>query len=69
AEADQDRKWVWEWDEETQRWALPWAKDADLAELPGLELLNFMQNSPLAQAFRDGDFTPDEWDAACRIGR
>lgn len=64
-----DRKWIWEWDEETQRWALPWAKDADPAEHPGLEFLNFMQNSPLAQAFRDGDFTPEEWDAACRIGR
>lgn len=69
AEADQDRKWVWEWDEETQRWALPWAKDVDPAEYPGLEFLNYMQNSPLAQAFRDGDFTPEEWDAACRIGR
>lgn len=64
-----DREWVWEWDEETQSYVLPWAKDADPGDHPGLELLNFMQNSPLAQAFRDGDFTPEEWDAACRIGR
>lgn len=69
AQGDDERKWVWEWDEETQSWVLPWAKDADPAEHPGLEFLNFMQNSPLAQAFRDGDFTPEEWDAACRIGR
>jgi hypothetical protein len=69
AQAGDERKWVWEWDEETQSWALPWAKDVDPADHPGLEFLNFMQNSPLAQAFRDGDFTPDEWDAACRIGR
>lgn len=69
AGADDARKWVWEWDEETQSWALPWARDADPAEHPGLEFLNFMQNSPLAQAFRDGDFTPEEWDAACRVGR
>lgn len=69
AQAGDERKWVWEWDEETQSWALPWAKDVDPAEHPGLEFLNFMQNSPLAQAFRDGDFTPEEWDAACRIGR
>lgn len=68
-EAGDERKWVWEWDEETQSWALPWAKDVDPAEHPGLEFLNFMQNSPLAQAFRDGDFTPEEWDAACRMGR
>jgi hypothetical protein len=64
-----ERKWVWEWDEETQSYVLPWAKDVDPAEHPGLEFLNFMQNSPLAQAFRDGDFTPEEWDAACRLGR
>jgi hypothetical protein len=69
AGADQDRKWIWEWDEEAQRWALPWAKDVDPAEHPGLEFLNFMQNSPLAEAFREGRFTPEEWDAACRIGR
>jgi hypothetical protein len=69
ARAGDERKWIWEWDEETQSWALPWAEDADRAEYPGLPLLNFMQNSPLAQAFRDGDFTPEEWDAACRIGR
>lgn len=68
-EPDGERKWVWEWDEETQSYALPWAKDVDPAGHPGLEFLNFMQNSPLAQAFRDGDFTPEEWDAACRIGR
>jgi hypothetical protein len=68
-EPDGERKWVWEWDEETQSYALPWARDVDPAEHPGLEFLNFMQNSPLAQAFRDGDFTPEEWDAACRIGR
>ena len=69
AQGVDERKWVWEWDEETQSWALPWAKDADPAEHPGLEFLNFMQNSPLAQAFREGEFTPEEWDAACRIGR
>ena len=69
AKGGDERKWVWEWDEETQSWALPWAKDVDPAEHPGLEFLDFMQNSPLAQAFRDGDFTPEEWDAACRMGR
>jgi hypothetical protein len=69
AGATDERTWVWEWDEETQSWALPWARDADPAEYPGLAFLTLLQNSPLADAFRDGDFTPEEWDAACRIGR
>lgn len=69
AEAAPERQWVWQWDEESQSYVLPWARDVDPAEQPGLEFLNSMQNSPLAQAFRDGDFTPEEWDAACRIGR
>lgn len=31
--------------------------------------VEFMQNSPLAEAFRDGAFTEEEWDAACGIRR
>jgi hypothetical protein len=69
ATAADERNWAWEWDEETQSWALPWARDADPAEYPGLAFLTLLQNSPLADAFREGDFTPEEWDAACRIGR
>jgi hypothetical protein len=34
-----------------------------------MNLVEFMQNSPLAEAFRDGAFTEEEWDAACRMGR
>ena len=34
-----------------------------------MSFVEFMRNSPLAEAFRDGAFTEEEWDAACRIGR
>lgn len=34
-----------------------------------MNLVEFMQNSPLAEAFREGVFTGEEWDAACRMGR
>ena len=34
-----------------------------------LSFVEFMRNSPLAEAFREGAFTEEEWDAACRIGR
>jgi hypothetical protein len=57
---------VWEWDEETQRWALPWEKDLAPGEYPGLAILNFMKNSPLAEAFRTGEITEEEWDEVMR---
>jgi hypothetical protein len=57
---------VWEWDEEAQRWALPWEKDLAPGEYPGLEFMNFMQNSPLADALRTGEISEEEWDAAMR---
>lgn len=57
------RQWVWEWDEKRQRWALPWEDEVDPAEHPGLEFLNAMQNSPLADMFRTGEITPEEWAA------
>lgn len=63
APAMEGRKWVWEWDEKRQRWALPWEDDVDPAEHPGLEFLNAMQNSPLADMFRTGEITPEEWAA------
>lgn len=31
--------------------------------------VEFMQQSPLAEAMAAGEFTPEEWDRACRIGR
>lgn len=65
-EPGSDRQWVWEWDEETKRWALPWEKDLAPGEYPGLELMNFMQNSPLAEAFRTGEITEEEWDEVMR---
>jgi hypothetical protein len=34
-----------------------------------VSFVEFMRNSPLAEAFREGAFTEEEWDAACRIGR
>lgn len=58
-----DRKWVWEWDEESQCYALPWAKDVDPAEYPGLPFLNAMQNSPLAEALRTGEILEEDWRA------
>lgn len=58
-----DRKWVWEWDEESQCYALPWAKDVDPAAYPGLPFLNAMQNSPLAEALRSGEIVEEEWRA------
>jgi hypothetical protein len=33
-----------------------------------MNLVEFMQDSPLAEAFREGAFTEEEWDAACRMG-
>ncbi|HEY7766841.1 hypothetical protein [Longimicrobium sp.] len=33
-EPGSDRQWVWEWDEEAQRWALPWEKDLAPGEYP-----------------------------------
>jgi hypothetical protein len=65
-EPGSDRQWVWEWDEESQRWALPWEKDLAPGEYPGLEILNRAKNSPLAQAFRTGEITEEEWDEAMR---
>lgn len=65
-EPGSDRQWVWEWDEEAQRWALPWEKDLAPGEYPGLDLMNFMQNSPLAEAFRTGEITEEEWDEVMR---
>lgn len=50
-------------------------READLhggGDAPGGEPMSFlelMQRSPLAEAFRAGDFSPEEWDRACRIGR
>ena len=50
-------------------------READLRhddDPPGGEpvsFLEFMQRSPLAEAFRAGDFSPEEWDRACRMGR
>lgn len=58
-----DRKWVWEWDEASQSYALPWAKDVDPAEYPGLPFLNAMQNSPLAEAIRQGEILEEDWRA------
>jgi hypothetical protein len=54
---------VWEWDEESQSYALPWAKYVDPAEYPGLPFLNLMQNSPLAEALRTGEIRESDWDA------
>ncbi|HEX8318990.1 hypothetical protein [Longimicrobium sp.] len=65
-EPGSDRQWVWEWDEGAQRWALPWEKDLAPGEYPGLEFMNFMQNSPLADALRTGEISEEEWDAAMR---
>jgi hypothetical protein len=65
-EPGSDRQWVWEWDEEAQRWALPWEKDLAPGEYPGLEFMNFMQNSPLTDALRTGEISEEEWDAAMR---
>jgi hypothetical protein len=65
-EPGSDRQWVWEWDEKAQRWALPWEKDLAPGEYPGLEFMNFMQNSPLADALRTGEISEEEWDAAMR---
>lgn len=31
--------------------------------------VEFMRTSPLAEAMAAGEFTPEEWDRACRIGR
>lgn len=35
----------------------------------GMSFFEMMQSSPLAEAFRSGEISPDEWDRACRIGR
>lgn len=35
----------------------------------GMSFFERMQSSPLAEAFRSGEISPDEWDRACRIGR
>ena len=35
----------------------------------GMSFFEMMQSSPLAEAFRTGEISADEWDRACRIGR
>lgn len=34
-----------------------------------MSFVEFMRTSPLAEAMAAGEFTPEEWDRACRIGR
>jgi hypothetical protein len=34
-----------------------------------LSFVEFMQRSPLAEAFRTGEISGEEWDRACRSGR
>lgn len=36
---------------------------------PVIGFVEFMRTSPLAQAMAAGEFSPEEWDRACRIGR
>jgi hypothetical protein len=41
----------------------------ELSEGEPESFAEFMRRSPLAEAFRTGEITPEEWDLACRIGR
>lgn len=36
---------------------------------PSRSFVEFMRTSPLAEAMAAGEFSPEEWDGACRIGR
>ena len=41
----------------------------DIAGEPPIGFVEFMRTSPLAEAMAAGEFSPEEWDRACRIGR
>lgn len=45
-----------------------WEQDEGTDE-PSMGFVEFMRTSPLADAMAAGEFSPEEWDRACRIGR
>jgi hypothetical protein len=44
-------------------------EEDEFAGEPSMSFVEFMRTSPLAEAMAAGEFSPEEWDRACRIGR